>query len=477
MALFGIKRIQYCKATQLAFSGQNNPFLGIASEPTNTFTDIVCMINSRATLTIEQAVVNKQIVYTAKLQFVTPADPMLDVDHYAFIATTNEGERILLGANTRPQVAVVTAQGVFGTSGELTAYTTTAEFKANYRPLRLPVTAAEPISGPAYDICCGQIPQPQPADNREFTIKGGAIAPENEPADDREFTIRRGAIAPENEPSDDREFDICCGQIAQPVEPDTRKFDICCGEVVGIVPDPFPRPNPYPVALPTKQTSHAMEELLKNTVNQYIYHYYSLDGLSLFRYSLGLPHAEEAWQWYDQRSRRKIVFSEFTNRDAWSEYRKTLDDTYNSDTVTDVITDERVVGFQTQEWQSEYRDLLRFIADFMPTADQWLISEMAALNFPEIEFEYSIDGTSKIESGNNTADNNGINISLYVPKTISYFKIKEDDYTKYLFSQCQFSYIDSFGNSWEGKNIHPIYSAYKEGLQIGFYTDEWQGTI
>ena len=61
MALFGIKRIQYCKATQLAFSGQNNPFLGIASEPTNTFTDVVCMINSRATLTIEQAVVNKQI--------------------------------------------------------------------------------------------------------------------------------------------------------------------------------------------------------------------------------------------------------------------------------------------------------------------------------------------------------------------------------------------------------------------------------
>lgn len=142
MALFGIKRIQYCKATQLAFSGQNNPFLGIASEPTNTFTDVVCMINSRATLTIEQAVVNKQIVYTAKLQFVTPADPMLDVDHYAFIATTNEGERILLGANTRPQVAVVTAQGVFGNAGELTAYTTTAEFKADYRPLRLPVTAA-----------------------------------------------------------------------------------------------------------------------------------------------------------------------------------------------------------------------------------------------------------------------------------------------------------------------------------------------
>ena len=195
MALFGIKRIQYCKATQLAFSGQNNPFLGIASEPTNTFTDIVCMINSRATLTIEQAVVNKQIVYTAKLQFVTPADPMLDVDHYAFIATTNEGERILLGANTRPQVAVVTAQGVFGTSGELTAYTTTAEFKADYRPLRLPVTAAEPISGPAYDICCGQIPLPQPADTRQF--------------------------------------DICCGQIktAEPIS--GPAYDVCCGEIVG----------------------------------------------------------------------------------------------------------------------------------------------------------------------------------------------------------------------------------------------------
>lgn len=181
MALFGIKRIQYCKATQLAFSGQNNPFLGIASEPTNTFTDVVCMINSRATLTIEQAVVNKQIVYTAKLQFVTPADPMLDVDHYAFIATTNEGERILLGANTRPQVAVVTAQGVFGNAGELTAYTTTAEFKADYRPLRLPVTAVEPISGPAYDICCGQIPQPTAPDTREFDICCGEIVGEAEP--------------------------------------------------------------------------------------------------------------------------------------------------------------------------------------------------------------------------------------------------------------------------------------------------------
>ena len=217
MALFGIKRIQYCKATQLAFSGQNNPFLGIASEPTNTFTDIVCLVNSRATLTIEQAVVNKQIVYTAKLQFVTPADPMLDVDHYAFIATTNEGERILLGANTRPQVAVVTAQGVFGNAGELTAYTTTAEFKADYRPLRLPVTAAEPISGPAYDICCGQIPQPQPADNREFTIKGGAIAPENEPADDREFTI-------------------CCGEIQTKEPISGPEYDVCCGEIQGEVP-------------------------------------------------------------------------------------------------------------------------------------------------------------------------------------------------------------------------------------------------
>lgn len=200
MALFGIKRIQYCKATQLAFSGQNNPFLGIASEPTNTFTDVVCMINSRATLTIEQAVVNKQIVYTAKLQFVTPTDPMLDVDHYAFIATTNEGERILLGANTRPQVAVVTAQGVFGNAGELTAYTTTAEFKADYRPLRLPVTAAEPISGPAYDICCGQIPQP---------------------------------TAP-----DARQFDICCGQIKTSEPISGPAYDVCCGEIVGSGPEP-----------------------------------------------------------------------------------------------------------------------------------------------------------------------------------------------------------------------------------------------
>ncbi len=487
MAIYGIKAVKYCLSKNLlhyveadAGGGHTqdievfNPATGKCTV-TNPLTTLPCLIGTKATLTVDDAVVNRRHQYTARLTFVTATDPELDGEYYAFVVETNEGERMLLGSKVAPRCSVTTRQNVAATAGDINGYTTTVDFKAPYAPLRLPVTTEPVPDTREFDICCGAIAQPQQPDTREFDVCCGQIAQPPVP-DTREFTICCGEIQTK-EPISGPEYDVCCGEIAQPVEPDTRKFDICCGEVVGIVPDPFPRPNPYPVALPTKQTSHAMEELLKNTVNQYIYHYYSLDGLSLFRYSLGLPHAEEAWQWYDQRSRRKIVFSEFTNRDAWSEYRKTLDDTYNSDTVTDVITDERVVGFQTQEWQSEYRDLLRFIADFMPTADQWLILEMAALNFPEIEFEYSIDGTSKIESGNNTADNNGINISLYVPKTISYFKIKEDDYTKYLFSQCQFSFIDSFGNSWEGKNIHPIFSAYKEGLQIGFYTDEWQGTI
>lgn len=177
MALFGITKIDYCKANALAFSGAYNQFYGVASEPTNTFTNICDVVKNRATLSIEQQVVNKEVLYTSRLVFVTDTDPMLASDYYAFVVTTNAGERILIGAQNRPRTIVTTAQNVAATAGDLTAYTTTVEWQTNYRPLRLPVTVT-PVT-------------------------------------------------------DTRQFDICCGQIARPVAPDTRQFDICCGKIIG----------------------------------------------------------------------------------------------------------------------------------------------------------------------------------------------------------------------------------------------------
>lgn len=180
MALFGITKIDYCKANALAFSGAYNQFYGVASEPTNTFTNICDVVKNRATLSIEQQVVSKEVLYTSRLVFVTDTDPMLASDYYAFVVTTNAGERILIGAQNRPRTIVTTAQNVAATAGDLTAYTTTVEWQTNYRPLRLPVTVT-PVT-------------------------------------------------------DTRQFDICCGQIARPVAPDLREFEICCGEIIGEVP-------------------------------------------------------------------------------------------------------------------------------------------------------------------------------------------------------------------------------------------------
>ena len=180
MALFGITKIDYCKANALAFSGAYNQFYGVASEPTNTFTNICDVVKNRATLSIEQQVVSKEVLYTSRLVFVTDTDPMLASDYYAFVVTTNAGERILIGAQNRPRTIVTTAQNVAATASDLTAYTTTVEWQTNYRPLRLPVTVT-PVT-------------------------------------------------------DTRQFDICCGQIARPVAPDLREFEVCCGEIVGEVP-------------------------------------------------------------------------------------------------------------------------------------------------------------------------------------------------------------------------------------------------
>lgn len=195
MALFGIKKIEYCAADSLAFSGGYNPFMGISSELTNTLATISCLVNTRATLAIEQQRNTKEVLYTSRLVFVTPTDPKLSASYFAFVATTNEGERILLGAPFRPRVVVTTEQTVAAGASDLTAYTTTVVFQTNYCPLRLPVTAATPVAGPAYDICCGAIKTEEP-------ISGPA-------------------------------YDICCGEIKTEEPISGPAYDVCCGEIVG----------------------------------------------------------------------------------------------------------------------------------------------------------------------------------------------------------------------------------------------------
>lgn len=155
--LYGVKKIEFCNANLLMFNGVANEFYGVAPELLTPLTEISCMPQSRASLAIEQQIVDKEVLWTSKLQFVTDADPSLANGYYAFVVTTVAGERILIGAQLRPRVLVTTTQSVAGTAGELTAFTTSAEWTTNYKPLRLPVTTPAPISGPAYDICCGQI--------------------------------------------------------------------------------------------------------------------------------------------------------------------------------------------------------------------------------------------------------------------------------------------------------------------------------
>ena len=162
MALFGIKKIEYCRANELAFSSAYNPFFGVASEPLNESTTICDLAKNRATLSIEQQIVSKQVLYTARLQFVTDADPMLAADYYAFVVTTNAGERILIGAQSRPRTMVTTAQSVGAAAGDLTAYTTTVEWQTNYRPVRLPMAGSSYTDMRQFDICCGKIVGQEP---------------------------------------------------------------------------------------------------------------------------------------------------------------------------------------------------------------------------------------------------------------------------------------------------------------------------
>lgn len=155
--LYGVKKIEFCAANLLAFNGKENVYYGVAPELLTPLTEIQCVPMARASLSIEQTVQNKEVLYTSKLQFVTDADPELAVGYYAFVVTTVAGERILIGAQLRPRVVVTTTQSVAGTAGELTAFTTSAEWTTDYKPLRLPVDNTPQADPRIFDICCGQI--------------------------------------------------------------------------------------------------------------------------------------------------------------------------------------------------------------------------------------------------------------------------------------------------------------------------------
>ena len=221
MAIYGIKAVKYCLSKNLlhyveadAGGGQTqdievfNPATGQCTV-TNPLTVLPCLVGSKATLTVDDAVVNRRHQYTARLTFVTADNPNLDGEYYAFVVETNEGEQMLLGSKVAPRCSVTTRQNVAATAGDINGYTTTVDFKAPYAPLRLPVTTEPVTDTREFDICCGAIAQPQQPDTREF--------------------------------------DVCCGQIAQPPVPDTREFDVCCGEIKGEVP---PTPIPTRVLCP-----------------------------------------------------------------------------------------------------------------------------------------------------------------------------------------------------------------------------------
>lgn len=219
MAIYGIKAVKYCLSKNLlhyveADEGGGhtrdievfNPATGQCTV-TNPLTVLPCLVGSKATLTVDDAVVNRRHQYTARLTFVTADNPNLDGEYYAFVVETNEGEQLLLGSKVAPRCSVTTRQNVAATAGDINGYTTTVDFKAPYAPLRLPVTTEPVTDTREFDICCGAIAQPQQPDTREF--------------------------------------DVCCGQIAQPPVPDTREFDVCCGEIDynGYVPPEPPDPD------------------------------------------------------------------------------------------------------------------------------------------------------------------------------------------------------------------------------------------
>ena len=218
MAIYGIKAVKYCLSKNLlhyveadAGGGQTqdievfNPATGQCTV-TNPLTVLPCLVGSKATLTVDDAVVNRRHQFTARLTFVTADNPNLDGEYYAFVVETNEGEQMLLGSKVAPRCSVTTRQNVAATAGDINGYTTTVDFKAPYAPLRLPVTTEPVTDTREFDICCGAIAQPQQPDTREF--------------------------------------DVCCGQIAQPPVPDTREFDVCCGEIKGEI-QPVPHDDEY----------------------------------------------------------------------------------------------------------------------------------------------------------------------------------------------------------------------------------------
>lgn len=188
MALFGIKKLKYCKSANLQHnvtatqSGGTttlevfNPATGICTV-TNPLTDLTDIVKSLSPLSVDEAVVNRRKIYTAKLLFVSACHPGLSDGSFAFVVETVSGEQILLGSRTAPRCTVTTKQNIAAAPGELNAYTTTVEFKAPYKPLRIPVEAEEH--------------------------------------------------------HDNRQFDVCCGEVVKPSEPDARQFEVCCGEVVG----------------------------------------------------------------------------------------------------------------------------------------------------------------------------------------------------------------------------------------------------
>lgn len=173
--LYGIRKIEYCNAANLAFSDIFSTYIETCT-PTNSFNEL-CIVQQKAKLKIESDIENKQVIYRTELQFDTEKNPAIEKGNFAFKVTTVNGEQFLIGCPSRPRVVVTTAHNVAESASGQSGYTNICKFTALYKPKTIPNTA-EPIS-------------------------------------------------------DLRQFDICCGQIAQPQQPDTREFDICCGEIEG----------------------------------------------------------------------------------------------------------------------------------------------------------------------------------------------------------------------------------------------------
>ena len=241
MAIYGIRAVKYCLSKNLlhyvdADAGGSTPEQIEVFNPatgkctvTNPLTTLTCLIGTKATLTVDDAVVNRRHQYTARLTFVTATDPELDGEYYAFVVETNEGERMLLGSKVAPRCSVTTRQNVAATAGDVNGFTTTVDFKAPYAPLHLPAAAAPAPDTRSLDVCCGQIVQDRPADTRNL--------------------------------------DVCCGAIAQDRPADTREFDVCCGEIKGEVPPTPPPPTPVAVFCPAEATEECSWEYISRQLS------------------------------------------------------------------------------------------------------------------------------------------------------------------------------------------------------------------